>query len=331
MSRYTLIGAGALGILFAVRLARTGVSVEMAVRREEQASLIAGRGLSLLEAGEHELVAEPSVRLLSDPTVRVRGGIKEAEDAGRADGPHFIILAVKQHAITLELAESIRGLMGPDTWVVCLQNGIGHAEKLARSIHPERLLLAVTTEAALRLSDRASSHTGQGETHIGSFTDGLEAQLSQAAKKKLVKELEMAGFRSFLSNNIKSRIWQKLLINAAINPLTAILQVHNGTLLELDGALELMHELVNEGTRLAEAYGIGLENDLWLTVREVCTRTAANRSSMLQDLGAERPTEIEAITGSMLELARESGLELRSHQSVYLLVKALESRKAAND
>ncbi|SDC73530.1 2-dehydropantoate 2-reductase [Paenibacillus sp. UNCCL117] len=324
MSRYTCIGAGALGTLFAARLSLAGFSVQLLVRRAEQARLIDERGLSLREGHGAELTARPVVLTLEE---------QAGEDGGRppagtaADELHYILLSVKQTAITEELARSIKRLMGPGSWVVCLQNGIGHAEKLARYIPRDRLLLAVTTEASLRVADNAAIHTGRGETYMGAYVEDHPGENSRKAQKNLILDLKTAGFEVFLSNEIINRAWQKLIINAAINPLSAILQIRNGLLLERSEARELMRLIVEEGVRLAEACGISLGPNPWMRVQEVCSLTTANQSSMLQDRLAGRPTEIEAIAGSMLEQAEAMGMELHVLKSVYLLVKALESRE----
>ncbi len=214
---------------------------------------------------------------------------------------------------------------GPHSWVICLQNGIGHVETLEKFIPANRILLAVTTEAALKHSETEAEHTGRGRTWIGSasphYNEGAED-----AQKKWVKLLEVAGFEAFLSKNITSRIWHKLLVNSIINPLTAILQVTNGELPGLPQAQQLMRALFDEGTALAAALHIELEPDLWEQLLEVCRRTSANRSSMLQDVLAGRPTELDAINGGLLKKAEAIGLSMPTHLAVYRLVKALEGR-----
>lgn len=238
---------------------------------------------------------------------------------------HWIVLAVKQTALTSELAEAVQKRMGPHSWIVCLQNGIGHVETLTEFIPEERILLAVTTEGALKRSETQAEHTGRGLTWIGCASPN-DNERAEAAQKKWVELLEIAGFEAFLSKNITSRIWHKLLVNAIINPLTAILQVANGELPGLPQAQQLMRALFDEGTALAAALRIELDPDLWEQLLEVCRRTSANRSSMLQDVLAGRPTEINAINGGLLEKAGTLGLSMPTHLAVYRLVKALEGR-----
>lgn len=325
MARIVIVGAGAIGLLLAARCRLAGLDVELLVRRREQAERIRSAGVQLKEAAgaaAGEQHARLPVRLLSEAA---RAAEMDGDSAPRQAG--YIVLAVKQTAIGAELARQIGCLAGAGGLVVCLQNGIGHIDALEAFIPRERLLMAVTTEGALRLSDCAVAHTGRGTTWIGTAGEGgAEAARRQ---KKLQEMLNLAGFDVFVSNNINNRVWQKLLINAVVNPLTAIFGVKNGELLKRPEWLPLMRELFAEGAEVARLEGIRLPDDAWEQVLDVCRRTAGNRSSMLQDLMAGRPTEIEAINGGLLALASRHGIELPANQAVYRLVKAMEQRPDA--
>ncbi|MBP1156292.1 2-dehydropantoate 2-reductase [Paenibacillus sp. PvR098] len=329
MNRITVIGAGALGMLFTVKLAEAVPDMELVVRRPSQKQLLMSAGVSLTEAGSwldrKEKAARtstvyPKVVLMNEERL-----IQDDSLAERENTTHWIVLAVKQSAFTKDLAEAVRRRMGPHSWVVCLQNGIGHVEAISSIIPEERIVLAVTTEGALRRSETEAAHTGRGVTWIGG-AGSTDDEVAAAAQKKWVELLEVAGFQAFLSKNITSRVWHKLLINAVINPLTAILQVTNGELPGLPQAQQLMRALFDEGTALAAALRIELDPDLWEQLLEVCRRTSANRSSMLQDVLAGRPTEIDAINGGLLKKAESVGLFMPAHQAVYQLMKALEGR-----
>lgn len=325
MNRITVIGAGALGMLFAVKLTKAVPDMEIVVRRASQKQLLMSEGVSLTEAGAWLDGSEEKGRTLKIYPKIVLMNEEDGNKAAREGCMHWIVLAVKQTAFTSDLAEAVQKRMGIDSWVVCLQNGIGHVETLTKFIPAERILLAVTTEGALKRSETEAAHTGRGFTWIGQASPN-ENERSEAVKKKWVKLLEVAGFEAFLSKNITSRIWHKLLVNAIINPLTAILQVTNGELPGLPKAQQLMRALFDEGTALAAALRIELDPDLWEQLLEVCRKTSANRSSMLQDVLAGRPTEIDAINGGLLKKAETLGLSLSTHQAVYQLVKALEGR-----
>lgn len=325
MNRITVIGAGALGMLFTVKLAKAVPDMELVVRRPSQKQLLMSEGVTLTEAGPWldgkenaagTSTAYPKVVLMNEERL-----IQDENPEAR----HWIVLAVKQSAFTKDLAEAVRRRMGPHSWVVCLQNGIGHVDALSDVIPEDRIMLAVTTEGALRRSETKAEHTGQGVTWIGGAGSTTHGEAA-VAQKIWVELLEAAGFQAFLSKNITSRVWHKLLINAVINPLTAILQVTNGELPGLPHAQQLMRALFDEGTALAAALRIELDPDLWEQLLEVCRRTSANRSSMLQDVLAGRPTEIDAINGGLLKKAESIGLPMPAHQAVYQLVKASEGR-----
>ncbi|MCP3771969.1 2-dehydropantoate 2-reductase [Paenibacillus sp. MZ04-78.2] len=325
MGRFTVIGAGALGTLFAVRLSEAGHEVEVVVRRAERKAEIEAAGLRLIDAVSRSEEQSARAVITAFPRVRLWG---EEEAFGENNGrePHFILLAVKQSAITGELGLELGRRMGSSAWVVCLQNGIGHLETLAAHVPAERLLSAVTTEGAMISTAGEAVYTGCGMTWVGAA--GKErTEVSEIAQKNLVFWLQLAGFSASMSKNISSRIWQKLLINAVINPLTALLRVPNGELLNLPGAGELMRALYEEGVTLARALDIRLEPDLWEQLLEVCRRTANNRSSMLQDVMAGRLTEIDAITGGLLRVADRSGIALPTHLTVYRLIKATEGHR----
>jgi 2-dehydropantoate 2-reductase len=111
-----------------------------------------------------------------------------------------------------------------------------------------------------------------------------------------------------------------------INPLTAILQVTNGVLPELPAALTLMRTLYEEAKELADKLNITLAPDLWEQLLAVSRLTAHNRSSMLQDVQSRRRTELDSITGGLLAKAREAGVRLPAHETVYALVRSIEQQ-----
>ncbi|CAG7605757.1 2-dehydropantoate 2-reductase [Paenibacillus solanacearum] len=324
--RITVIGAGAIGLLFAAKLGMAGLPVELCARTDEQGRLLLNDGVRFRSGPEssanaRETIVRPSIRTLEEAAVR-------SESGDKAD-VHFILLAVKQAAVTADLVEQVARLSGPSSWVVCLQNGIGHVEALSRRVPAHRIFAAVTTEGALKPAGNEVVHTGVGTTWIGAVrSEGGKAQ--DEAQKKLVELLNLAGFHTFLSKDITSRVWQKLIMNSAINPLTAILRVHNGELLKRREALKLMRTLYDEAVATAVKLGLAVDSDLWEQLLDVCRKTAGNRSSMLQDVLAGRTTEIDYITGGIIREAERAGLAVPSHQTVYLLVKAMEAGAEAD-
>ncbi|MCD1261521.1 2-dehydropantoate 2-reductase [Paenibacillus athensensis] len=316
--RIAVMGAGSLGLLFAARLAASGAAVELVTRTVNQAELLQFQGIRLMEPDGSRQIVRPAV-------------ISAWPQRPLAQAPDVLLLTLKQPALTEELLVELALRLAANTLVVGLQNGIGHEDKLRSALGADRVTLAVTTEAARRESATGVTHTGRGMTYIESaLHDGSEAEQGNGRierQKLLLGMLRQAGFSANLSNDMDIRIWTKLLINAVINPLTAMLQVNNGGLLHSRWALGMMEALLEEGKRVAALQGVRLPDDLWQTVLDVCTATADNHSSMLRDVQMGRPTEIDTMNGSLLRIAEKHGLTLPEHQTVYRFVKALEPKR----
>ncbi|MCZ8511212.1 2-dehydropantoate 2-reductase [Paenibacillus filicis] len=326
MANITVVGGGAMGLLLCAKLALSGQPAELIVRTDRQRDELRQSGLFLVvngirrrieTAGEDAPLVVNALSDMASSTRQIREMMREE--------PHYIILAVKQTAVTRELAELTAALAKGKAQIVCIQNGIGHVDKLSAVIPLSDIWLSVTTEGALKRSFTEVEHTGTGTTWIGP----AEACISEAPdgagmQKSWLDCLLQAGFHALMSNNITSRVWHKLLINAVINPLTAILRIRNGELPERPEACRLMRELFEEGAGLADKLGIELAPRLWDEVLEVCRLTAANRSSMLQDVLAGRRTEIDSISGGLLDRARVTEHPMPVTQTAYRLVKALE-------
>lgn len=316
--RIDCIGGGSVGLLLAGRLALAGCEVTLVTRTAEQAGRIREAGLTVLDANGAP-VGQANVRCLEGDRYPDRPG----------DAPDWILLAVKQKDIDEALLQMLKDRADPAALICCFQNGIGHLEKLLPAVGPGRLYAAVTTEGARRTGLGEVRHTGRGHTYIGAADKLFRPEEAAGGLPRFVEMLAQAGFSAEMSNTIENEIWNKLIINAVINPLTAILQVPNGKILESAAALPLMKDLFAEAEDLARVLGIAVAEDLWERLSAVCRATALNRSSMLQDLEAGRRTELEWLNGSLLRQAARIGEELPVHETVYRLVKAREELAAA--
>lgn len=309
------VGAGSIGLLVTAKLAAAGVDIALVARTDEQAVILSESGLTLAE-GETERTLAVPVRSFER---------LEAQGAERwPDGePDWVLLTVKQQHVSERLLTAVRKIAGRGR-LLCFQNGIGHVGKIAAFVPPENIDLAVTTEGAKKLSASRVEHTGSGVTWIGPAArreaDGQAAE----AQKMMEKAMNEAGFRAFLSNQMEEVVWNKLLLNAVINPLTALTRLRNGELPATEARRRLMRELLEEGIALANGSGVNTRDDLWELLLDVCARTAGNVSSMLQDVSEGRKTEIDWINGAMLEAARAGNIPMPLHEAIYKLVKAVE-------
>ena len=283
--RYPLavIGAGALGLHFAARMAQAGPVAVIARNRERAQAL--SRGVAV---GGMTFVPEAFA----------------PEDAPEAD---WVIVLVKGPD-TLAAAE-VAAAMAP-RGVLSLQNGLTEA-LLRQACGDIPVGQGITTEGAYREGGRVVP-TGVGECLL---PPGFEA-----VAERLVK----AGFQARIESHIQAARLAKLLANVAINPLAAIFRVTNGALLDPPHRI-LLDTLMDEAWPVLKAEGLALDRDAargWVVA--VATRTGANRASMLQDILAGRPTEIDTLTGALLAMAERHGLAVPTHRAVRTLVRVLE-------
>ncbi len=132
-----------------------------------------------------------------------------------------------------------------------------------------------------------------------------------------------AGLKCEVRGDIEAALWEKLLVNVAINPLTAILRVPNGVLPGLPEAWEMALAAATEALAVARAAGVAVAGDPEALVRRVCTATAANRSSMLQDVLAGRPTEIEALNAQVVSRGETLGVPTPVNRMLTQLLSSL--------
>ncbi|NEW05255.1 2-dehydropantoate 2-reductase [Paenibacillus sp. SYP-B3998] len=319
--RIMIVGAGSLGLLFAAKLSAVCEQIIVVTRTIEQAVTLKERGIFVLD----ETTTERNKSMGLD--IQYNSYIEDSRNPmfdmqANEVCLDYVFLMVKQPAITSEMITYVKSRMSSTTVLICIQNGVGHEERLSEAIGKNRLLLAVTTEGARKERANEVFHTGQGVTYMGSLTqnDG-PAWSTQILLRDLLKE---AGFETIMSKDMKVRIWSKLIMNAVINPLTAILRVRNGELVNSPWAQLLMRQLYEEALLVAKAKDVELPAELWETLLQVCRATEQNHSSMLQDLMQARGTEIDSMNGSLLRMAEELKLELAVNKIVYHFVKALE-------
>ncbi|MCR8641941.1 2-dehydropantoate 2-reductase [Paenibacillus sp. N1-5-1-14] len=309
-----IIGAGSIGMLLTAKIAPYCEQLTLVTRTEEQAAQLCKQGLQL---GDQIVQAGSKVHFQAIDSLGVEQDHVEWD---------YIVLTVKQGALEEELLIRIASLIGVSTKIVCYQNGMGHIERISDYVDPMRIVVAVTTEGALRSSQTAVKHTGHGVTFIGYASSNLHEQ-SKLYEQSLVDfahMLQLAGFNAETTETIMDNVWGKVVINSIINPLTAILDVNNGMLIEHHSSRNTMRQLFEEALLVAGAEGVQLDEVLWEQVMEVCRRTAGNISSMRQDLLARRLTEIDYINGALLQVGEKHGIELPVHATMYNIVKAKE-------
>jgi 2-dehydropantoate 2-reductase len=197
---------------------------------------------------------------------------------------------------------------------ITLQNGLGNWETLSQNLGSQRVALGSTTTGATVLGPGLVREGGQG----------VISMERHPALGPMVEALRSAKFDVQAVDDAQSLIWGKLVINAAINPLTALFRVPNGKLLERPSAREMMGALANEAAQVAAAEKIHLPfPDPVAAAEEVASKTAENHSSMLQDILRGAPTEIDAICGAVVKVAQKHKMDTPVNWACWKLVKAL--------
>jgi 2-dehydropantoate 2-reductase len=297
MKDILIVGTGALATLFAARLAQAGNQVTMLGTWKEGIEALERDGARLVDSHDNE--KRFPVRATDDP-----------RDC--AEAKHAIVLVKAWQ--TERVARQLEGCLADDGLALTLQNGLGNRETLIQSLGAERVALGSTTTGATLLGPGLAKAGGEGV---------ISLERNQALGP-LEEALRSAGFQVQVVEDTQSLIWGKLVINAAINPLTALLRVKNGQLLERPFAREAMKALARETANVANAENIVLPfDDPVAKAEEVAHKTAANASSMLQDVLRGAPTEIDAICGAVVRAAERHRIGAPVNWTCWQLVRSL--------
>jgi len=290
-----------MACLFAARLSAAGVSVTLLGTWPEGLEALRRRGVILVDPAGNEK-AYP-VRAISEPA--------------EAAGTRFALVLVKSWQ-TERAARQLAGCLASNGVALTLQNGIGNRETLAKYLGAQRVALGVTTIGANLLGPGRVLLAGEGVVTLG-----VHSRLGP-----LSDLLRSGKFVVENSPDANALLWGKLIINAGINPLTALLRVSNGELLERPSTRALLAATVREAAAVAVALGTRLPYpDPVVATEAIARRTAANRSSMLQDVLRGMPTEIDAICGAIVRAGEQTGISTPVNRTLWQLIRSLSPIK----
>jgi 2-dehydropantoate 2-reductase len=228
------------------------------------------------------------------------------------------LVLVKSHQ-TSHIAAHIARVLSPSGVVITLQNGVGNLDALTRAVGIERATQGVTAQGATMLGPGEVRHAGAGLTHIA----GLPARA--ALIEDSITLLNQAGIETAATDSADSLIWGKLAVNAGLNPLTALLEVPNGGLVETPQRVRFMVAAAREVEAVAAALGIALPyQDVAAHVMHVAQVTGHNLSSMLQDVRRHVPTEIDAICGAVVQCGARVQIPTPVNAALLHLIRAKE-------
>jgi 2-dehydropantoate 2-reductase len=292
-----IIGGGSIGLLYTWYLSEHH-SVCLYVHSKEQLALLTSEGLHLERGAEVERKAI-DVKLFS-------------EWCGEED---ILIVAVKQYHIS-DIMKRLTAYSTPHHTFLFLQNGMGHM-KWFKKIRGE-IYVGIVEHGAMKINANHVMHTGVGLTKIAAFRHSHPAfQSFVTAISKNIK------FPFIIEENYENMMLKKLVVNAIINPLTAVLRVKNGDLLKNPYYYSIVLQVFSE---VKQSLLLQDEEFYFQNVQDVCQKTADNKSSMLRDLEENRPTEIDAILGFILEKAAERKIDTPILDLLFKAVKGKECR-----
>ncbi len=297
-----IVGTGAMACLFAARLAAAGIRVTMMGSWPEGTEALLQNGVRITD-DENTIQSYP---------VRVVANLDDCV-------PNRYALVLVKSWQTERAAGLLSRCLAPGGLALTLQNGIGNREKLAQVLGPERVAWGSTTLGATLV--------GPGLVRTGG--DGVITLGIHAETEPLVDLLGHAGFVVDTVADISSTLWGKLVINASINPLTAILNIPNGELLSISSARKAMGMVAREAAAVAVAKGVRLPYpDPVVAAEAIARRTARNLSSMLQDVRRGAPTEIDVIVGPIIKAGDQTGMPTPVNRTMQLLVRSLVTSRS---
>jgi 2-dehydropantoate 2-reductase len=306
--RIAILGAGAMGSLLGGRLAAGSHEAWLLDLRRDHIDAVRARGLLIERDGGREVVHP---RATTDPA---------------EIGPVELVVIFVKAFQTESALGTIDLLLGPETLVLSLQNGLGNLETIAARVGADRVVAGVTYEGARLAGPGHVVHQVRARSVIGPFGVVAPARL-----EAILRAFEASGLPCTLEADVVRLVWSKAVINIAINALTAVAGLRFDQILDNPGAWRILERLAGEAVAVTRALGIRLDfdDDPLAFLQAHLRRIGAGKSSMLQDFEGGRTSEIDALNGALVARARELGLQAPCNELMTDLVKAIESRRAA--
>ena len=301
-------GGGAMGGLFGGYLARTGEDVTLVDVSQPAVDVINRDGL-LIEEKDGSTVA-----------VRVKASSAPAEV-----GPVDLIVNFVKCYHTQAAILSAKPMLGADTPILSLQNGWGNADRIAAVVGKARVMVGLTYHAGTLVAPGKVKHPGVGMTYVGEIDAGASPRLEAA-----VAAFRKAGIETTPSPRIVEEIWKKLALNVCTLPTAALLRFQAHELNQHEEMRALMKGLLGEVIAVASAQGIDLDQgERWQAITGLLEKAVGARASMLQDVEANRQTEIDVINGAIVEAGERHSIPTPLNDAMVWMVKSLQAKYLA--
>lgn len=298
--KIAIIGAGAMGCLYGAMLSESGNEVWLLDVWEQHIEAVKSSGLIVEKGSEQKRYTY--LKATVDP-----------KEIGSVD----MAMVFVKSTLTEDAVRNNSCIFTDKTIVLTLQNGLGNIEKIAQTTDKRNIVAGTTAHGSTMLGPGRIRHAGEGKTIIGELDGSDSDRIANIAKV-----FRASGLETEISHNVIGLIWDKLLVNVGINALTAVTEMKNGDLVKYPEIEEILEGAVKEAVAVAEAKGIKLGYpDPVDHTKAVCRATAANKSSMLQDILNKRKTEIEMINGAIIREGKALGVNTPVNMVLTNLVK----------
>jgi 2-dehydropantoate 2-reductase len=323
--RICIVGAGAIGGMLGARLALAGERVTFIEKNREHADAIRTNGL----------------RVESDGEAIVAGDVAVTDSFAEAGEQDLVVIAVKAHQIP-SLLPDLRALFGPDTMVMTVQNGVPwwyfygqggpHEGRTIAAVDPdgfidkhierERIVGCIVYPAGEVIAPGVV-HVVEGNRFSVGELDGSKTERIEALAQMLIR----AGFKSFVLDDIRAEIWLKLWGNLSFNPISALTHATLAGICRNPQSRELAAAMMSEAQQIGEKLGITFRHTIEKRIAGA-EAVGEHKTSMLQDVEAERPLEIDALVGAVVELGKLTGTPTPHIDAVYACVSLLNESLA---
>jgi 2-dehydropantoate 2-reductase len=306
MMRIAIVGAGAMGSLFGGRLAA------------------AGNAVTLIDVDVRHLAAIRASGLLLETDTGARRVAIDVASPREAGGSPELVIVFTKAMHTRAALDGVRHLLGDTVHVLSLQNGLGNREAILGFVPPERALIGVTTiPADFVVPGHVRSH-GSGSIKLMSAGGN-----GRGGAERVAATLSAAGLETTVDPDVAIAIWEKVAFNAALNSVCAVSGCTVGEVAALPDGRALALAIASETVAVARAMGVDANPaHVATTVNAALDQHGAHKPSMLQDVLAGRPTEIESINGAVIDAARGAGIGAPHTATLLTLMRLLESRRS---
>lgn len=301
--RIAILGAGAMGSLFGGLLSKNN-DVWMVDVNHHRLNSIRNDGIRIID-NERINYYHPNI-------------VDELSDLPKMN---LVIVFVKAMH-TIEAINQNKKLINEETFLLSMQNGVGHEKKLLQFSDTEHVIIGMTQHNASINIDGSINHGGAGKTVLGLLNDG------SSNIQFIADNFSNCKIQTEVTNNVKYHIWNKLFLNTSVSSLTAILQVPLGFILDNPYANQLMVKLAEEAVYVAnkECNNCFILEEVLSDITHVISHAKNGYTSIYSDLKEGRRTEVDTISGSVISIGRDHGVEIPFHEAIVALIHAFEGK-----